>query len=98
MHVVDSFTKLIILVSTLLGWHFGKKVGPALKSWNLSIQKRVSQTSGVLAQIKAIKMIGLEKVMTSLIQNLRESEITTSRGVRQIRIILVSFRKNTRPC
>lgn len=57
----------------------GKAVGPATSAWNKSIEVRVGQTSGLLAQIKGIKMIGLEKTITDFIQGLRTVEMDVSK-------------------
>jgi hypothetical protein len=56
------------------------------------VEKRVSMTSSMLAQIKGLKMMGLTDYMSELIQNLRVAELECSKKFRMfiVRIILIS--------
>lgn len=54
----------------------------AQKLWNEAISDRVAKTSKLLAQIKAVKMTGLEVFMSDYIQNLREEEVAHSKATR----------------
>lgn len=54
----------------------------AQKDWTASIADRVEKTSKMIAQIKAIKMTGLEDVMATYVQNLREIEVDHSKRTR----------------
>lgn len=69
----------IDLVIIYVFFQIGKAQGPATRAWNKSIEVRVGQTSGLLAQIKGIKMTGLEKTITEFIQGLRSDEMAISR-------------------
>lgn len=57
-------------------------MGPARVAWNALVQKRVSTTSSVLGQMKAVKVMGLPDRVTSLIQSLRVQEIESSKAFR----------------
>lgn len=77
-------------MSTINGYLSGSTMSVAMKQWNRSIQERVSKTANVLLQVKAIKMIGLEAIMTRFLNNLRESEISDSMPVRKLRVIVIA--------
>lgn len=79
LNIVDSFG---FIVSGITGYFVGNRMPPARKLWNESVTTRVSRTSNVLSQIKAIKMTGLEGVMTNYIQKLREKEMDLSKKSR----------------
>ncbi|OBT93873.2 hypothetical protein VE01_08497 [Pseudogymnoascus verrucosus] len=67
-------------------------IGPARGKWNSGVEKRVSTTSSMLAQIKGLKMMGLTDYMSELIQNLRIAELECSKKFRMfiVRIILIT--------
>ncbi|OKL62437.1 hypothetical protein UA08_02671 [Talaromyces atroroseus] len=48
------------------------------EAWVERVEKRISITSTILGDLKAIKMLGLEQVLTSLITGLRQIELNTS--------------------
>lgn len=54
----------------------------AQKLWNEAISNRVAKTSKMISQIKAVKMTGLEDVMSDYIQSLREEEVEHSKKTR----------------
>lgn len=60
-------------------------------AWNQGVQERVSRTSSVLSQIKSIMMTGLSDYLSSIIHNLRVSELDLSKKFRMfiVRIILI---------
>lgn len=72
-------------------WFFGNKIGPAFSTWNRGIQERVTQVTLMLPQMKAIRMIGLDRVVESYAQGLRDHEVELSLRFRKIRTILVLF-------
>ncbi|OLN88034.1 Multidrug resistance-associated protein 7 [Colletotrichum chlorophyti] len=55
-------------------------IGPARMQWNEGVQNRVSMTSSMLAQIKGIKMMGLTDCLSSVLQDLRVSELELSKS------------------
>lgn len=68
-------------------------MGPAVKSWNGSIQTRVSKMSVVLAQMKSVKMTGAEEVVRDFIRKLRLEEVRRSLAVRRIKIMIIAICK-----
>ncbi|TDZ53945.1 ABC transporter gloK [Colletotrichum trifolii] len=56
----------------------------AQKLWIEKIQQRLRATTTMLGEMKAVKMLGLTRVMESLIQGLRTDEINTSKGFRKL--------------
>lgn len=74
-----------LILATSVGFLFGKLITPATKHWNQTIQTRVTRTSVILAQLPAMKMLGLAPQGIEYIQHLRETEIQASRKSRTIR-------------
>lgn len=70
-----------------------KKMEPATELWNEAIETRVAKMVVTLAQMKPIKMLGLETVMTKYIQGLREEELRCSLAARKVDIIRRSLCK-----
>lgn len=60
----------------------GKHMPSAQKLWVAAIATRVKKTTKMLSQIKAVKMTGLEDVMTTYVQGLRETEVEYSKQAR----------------
>jgi hypothetical protein len=69
-------------VSSYATGKVGGGMGPARVAWNAKVQKRVSTTSSVLGQIKAVKMMGLSTRVNQLVQSLRVEEIESSKAFR----------------
>lgn len=85
---------ILLLVPTALlsgiSTKFGRKVAPAQVMWNKSIETRVSSTSGILRQIRAIKMVGQGPAATHYIQELRKAEIDESTKFRFLQAVLLA--------
>ncbi|KAJ6783680.1 hypothetical protein PWT90_08146 [Aphanocladium album] len=81
----SSFVVIFPLIfATTVGIILGKFLTPAMKNWNQKIQSRVSKTSQVLAQLPAMKMLGLGPKAVEFVQHLRELEIRASQKYRSI--------------
>ncbi|KAF6834852.1 ABC transporter [Colletotrichum musicola] len=52
--------------------------------WIERIQERLKVTTAMLGEMKAVKMLGLTKVMDSSVQKLRNDEISTSKSFRKL--------------
>lgn len=65
----------------------------ASEVWAAAIQKRVAKTVSVLSEMKSIKIIGIEPVVTKYIQDLREKEIECSIKARRIEVVRMSLCK-----
>ncbi|KAL7941848.1 P-loop containing nucleoside triphosphate hydrolase protein [Trichoderma barbatum] len=59
-----------------------KRMGPAMKSWNVAIQARISTTSGILRHVKQFKILGTVSSWLSSIQALRVAELNRSKKIR----------------
>lgn len=64
-----------------------KPAAKAQKRWVEGIQERVAQMSIVLLQLKGIKMLGLQSMITAFMQRSREAEIRQSLRIRCLRVI-----------
>ncbi|KAM3536550.1 hypothetical protein MY4038_000005 [Beauveria bassiana] len=73
-----------------------KRMGPAIKAWNVAIQKRVSVTSRVVGSIRETKMLGLVPVCLDYIQSLRVFELKESRQFRML-IVYMNLLGNLSP-
>ena len=73
----------VLQIVTIAGTYvIGKHMPSAQKLWNEATSDRVAKTSKMMSQIKAVKMTGLEDVMSDYIQSLREEEIEHSKKTR----------------
>jgi hypothetical protein len=70
------------LVSTWVSEKISVKIIPAKISWNYAVQERVSATSSMLGQMKGIKITGMAGSFSSIIQSLREQEISVPKKFR----------------
>lgn len=70
--------------ATVVSMVFGHFSAPAMRAWNLQIESRVSKTSQILAQLPAIKMLGLGPKIAEYTQYLRDQEIDASKTLRSI--------------
>ncbi|RFU74819.1 abc multidrug transporter [Trichoderma arundinaceum] len=66
----------VIAVCCVLTTALGKPIDKRLGAWMVEIEKRVSATATTVAKMKSYKISGLAEVMGSLIQSLREREIS----------------------
>ncbi|KZL80273.1 abc transporter [Colletotrichum incanum] len=66
------------VLCTALTTKLSARMAPARVAWNQGVQKRVSITSSMLTQIKGVKMMGLTDHFSSIVQNLRVSELKLS--------------------
>lgn len=80
----------VLLSFAVAGW-FGNKLPAKVKQWNQSIEARVTAASAMLSQIKAIKMVGLEQVVSRLSMKMRETEMDNSAKVREYRTLVVAL-------
>ncbi|KAJ6788849.1 hypothetical protein PWT90_07001 [Aphanocladium album] len=93
MYFLTKFVKqssfvvvLPLMYATASGIIFGKFLTKANKRWNEKIQDRVTNTSQILSQLPAIKMLGLGPKAMEYVQHLRTSEIRTSLKYRRIQV------------
>ncbi|KAM3473898.1 hypothetical protein MY5147_004563 [Beauveria neobassiana] len=84
------------LLCFILMSQFPKRMGPAIKAWNVAIQKRVSVTSRVVGSIRETKMLGLVPVCLDYIQSLRVFELKESRQFRML-IVYMNLLGNLSP-
>jgi ATP-binding cassette subfamily C (CFTR/MRP) protein 1 len=76
-------TNLSSLVSSGISSFLSKRIGGNQKKWVNAVQKRIALTSSILSGIKSIKMMGLSRVLTSLIQEARIVETNLMSSFRQ---------------
>lgn len=68
----------------------GRYLPAARKAWNKSVQLRVARASSVIAQAKAVKMVGLEQVAGDHLQEARATEIALGKTCRKWIVILLT--------
>ena len=59
-----------------------KTIGDRQKIWVDAVQKRIALTSSMLADMRSVKMMGLSRMLTSMIQDQRVSETYRMAGYR----------------
>lgn len=77
---------LVAVISSIASIFLTRANVRAQGFWNKSIESRVAKMSGVLQQIKGIKMIGLERAIGEFMQHTREQETETSLRQRWIKL------------
>lgn len=60
--------------------------GAAQKQWIECVQKRLAITSSMLGDMKSVQMMGLSRILISIISNLRKLELKTSIRFRKLLI------------
>ncbi len=73
-----------LIITLAMGYIFGKYSSSAMMYWNEHIQVRVAKTSQVLAQLPAIKCLGLGPKIAQFVQDLRVVETIASRRFRRV--------------
>ncbi|KAF3026419.1 hypothetical protein E8E14_010909 [Neopestalotiopsis sp. 37M] len=68
-------TPIVVVVISFFGAaKISSTIGARQKTWVDAVQKRVSITASVLASMRTVKMMGLSRILTTLIQNERVEE------------------------
>lgn len=67
----------------------GNAVTARQKTWLQATEKRVNFTSAILGSIRNAKFLGLSEIMGTMIDALREEELTISKRFRRIQTIRV---------
>ncbi|PMB71668.1 ABC transporter NFT1 [Beauveria bassiana] len=88
----SSFLVVVpVLVSNIFSWFWGFVTGTALSAYNKSSETRVSQTSSILYQLGAIKMMGLGPTVANFLQRLRQEEVNLSKTHRCLETVTMPF-------
>ncbi|KAJ5929513.1 hypothetical protein N7454_006463 [Penicillium verhagenii] len=82
---------LICILSVAASLPVSKRFKNSQKLWVERIGRRVIGTVGVLRNIKAVKMLGLNKVVSALVLGLREAELQTSQRFRELLIWTITI-------
>lgn len=61
--------------------------------WKQRIQARVAKTSAMLHQIRAVRMVGLEKIFFKPVQDLHNAEVAASKGARVWAALMIATGK-----
>lgn len=72
-----------------MSWQIGQRNEPAYAKWNKGIQDRISEATATIAQMKGIRMIGLDKVISGYMQSLREREVRASLTARLLKVAYI---------
>lgn len=68
-----------------------RRMGKAQKTWIEMIQTRIDATAKMLQAMKAVKMLGLNSKMSSMIHQLRLDEIAKSLTMRKLFVVMLAF-------
>ena len=73
---------IIVLGSTGLSSMVAKRIGGRQKIWTAAIQRRIAIVSSALGSMKSLKMMGLGRVMTDIIQGQRIRQLSHQKSFR----------------
>ncbi|KAH6666235.1 putative ATP-binding cassette transporter, partial [Halenospora varia] len=76
----------VALFCTALSIFIGKSSGPQQKRWFAATEKRINETKNMLASLKAIKMTGSSRRVSSSIEGLRLTEFDASKLFRNLMV------------
>jgi ATP-binding cassette, subfamily C (CFTR/MRP), member 1 len=86
------FVPISIVFVCFLGIMGVGKVAPPFQiAWVRATQSRIDATANVIANIKSLKMLGLENKLSSIIQSMREVEITAGTTFRYTTVCAAIF-------
>ncbi|CAN8102283.1 unnamed protein product [Discula destructiva] len=74
-------------LSVLLAGHVTSRQG----AWLAAVQRRINFTSEILKSMRSVKMLGLETQMSTNIEDLRTSEIASSKRYRRVQSLNVAL-------
>ncbi|CAI7625641.1 unnamed protein product [Penicillium manginii] len=74
---------VVSICSMLVIGTFGKSISNAQKRWVEAVEKRVCVTTEILTSMKGIKMSGLSKYSSVILQGMRETELAVSLAMRR---------------
>lgn len=72
----------------------GKSINKARIVWNEAIEKRVTATSNLLAQLRTVKAMGLSASLSAHIEQKREAEIEVALRERYRLLWIIAFGKS----
>ena len=74
-----SVVPMVICLASLAGASpIAARFGPAQRTWVERVEKRVAVTASMLGDMKAVKMLGLSRILETIILRLRVAEMKTS--------------------
>jgi ATP-binding cassette subfamily C (CFTR/MRP) protein 1 len=82
---------IVLPASAYAASQVAKKIRPRQQQWLQAVQKRVALTSDVLGSIKGMKMLGVTRMITASVQDMREQELSKSKRFRYVQIINITL-------
>ncbi|KAB8206354.1 P-loop containing nucleoside triphosphate hydrolase protein [Aspergillus parasiticus] len=86
--VVPAIVSMVCLCGTFL---ISTRMATAQRAWVEKVQVRLTVTSTMLGNIKAVKMLGLTDVLYQMLSSLRQIELNTSQRFRKLLLCTVSL-------
>ena len=81
----------VLAASAYASSQVAKTIRPRQRQWMQAVQKRVAMTSDVLGSIKGMKMLGVTKMITESVQDMREQELSKSKRFRYVQIVNITL-------
>lgn len=75
-----------VTVASISSFFVGRYVAKRQKSWIEATQKRVNWTTELFGSIKAVKMLGISKVLSRVVQGMRVAEVDLSKDYRKLSV------------
>ena len=66
----------VVLVGALADAKVTSSIGDRARAWATAVQRRISLTSGVLSSLRTVRMLGIEKPMSQMLQDERYNELS----------------------
>ncbi|KAI1099495.1 hypothetical protein F4804DRAFT_321707 [Jackrogersella minutella] len=82
---------VVVLICAVGISFFVRSMGEGQKRWMAGVQKRVGLTSGVIANMKNIKLSGLTEPVARLVEKLRIDELNAGSNFRKLMIVCATF-------
>lgn len=84
-----AYDRLYYLVFIVITSKVSVLLMTAQTRWIEKVQERLRVTTILLGEMKAVKMLGLTQVMSTVVQGLRVNEIKTSKAYRKLLVIII---------
>ena len=89
----SRLTPVFAIASSVASAFLGDKLSDARVAWYEKSQRRVTISNKLLAQVRAVKVVGLDDIAVTILQTLRIDEIKTSKAARHWLVVIIAICK-----
>lgn len=95
--IFDGLADCQFTVTTGLSVTIAGHITSRQATWLAAVERRINFTSEILGSMRSVKMLGLEAQMSTHIEDLRTTEITSSKRYRRVQCLLIALGKKDGP-